>query len=190
MEKETETKAPAASETRRELADQAFREQFEMLCRFSFTITRDSETAKEITSEAFTRLLHSQPELEEESVKGVVRYLCACIRNLSLNWMRDQKLREHLSLDSGAKDELPLFSQIPSPEEGVEEQVIRQDRYAKLYTAINRLPPNQQECVRLHYIEGLSHDEVAKRLNITSQASRSLGSRALRKLRAILQNSD
>jgi len=190
VEKETETKAPAASETRRELADQAFREQFEMLCRFSFTITKDSETAKEITSEAFTRLLHSQPELEEESVKGVVRYLCACIRNLSLNWMRDQKLREHLSLDSGAKDELPLFSQIPSPEEGVEEQVIRQDRYAKLYTAINRLPPNQQECVRLHYIEGLSHDEVAKRLNITSQASRSLGSRALRKLRAILQNSD
>ena len=50
------------------------------------------------------------------------------------------------------------------------EEEDRKSLRLSLLNAIDLLTPSQQDCVRLHYMEGLTDKEIATRLNITRQA--------------------
>lgn len=63
----------------------------------------------------------------------------------------------------------------------------RQCREAKLLTALAQLPEDQQEALRLRYIEGLPSKEIATRLGKTDGAIRVMLSRSLGKLQTILE---
>jgi RNA polymerase sigma-70 factor (ECF subfamily) len=172
-------------EARKKLIERVYRSSFQKLCWFSYTIAEDMETAEELTTEAFVRLMEHQPELYEESEEGIIRYLCASIRNISLNWIKGQKFREHLSLNATLMDDLSLFQVIADPNETPEQKVSRQEMYNTLHNAIEQLSLRQKKCIEF-YIQGLDHNEIAKRMNITPDASRSLRARAIENLRSIL----
>lgn len=52
----------------------------------------------------------------------------------------------------------------------VERQVIARQRLAILAQAVKELPPRCRECFILRRVEGLSHAEIATRMNITRSA--------------------
>jgi len=66
-----------------------------------------------------------------------------------------------------------------------EEQVLQKERYGYLYTAIARLPPFQQEIIRLRYGDGLRFAEIATLLNKSEGTVRKMLFRILHQLRAI-----
>ena len=82
-------------------------------------------------------------------------------------------------------DDLSLFEVIADPNETPEQKVSRQEMYNTLHNAIEQLSLRQKICIDF-YIQGLDHNEIAKRMNITPDASRSLRARAIENLRSIL----
>jgi RNA polymerase sigma-70 factor (ECF subfamily) len=68
-------------------------------------------------------------------------------------------------------------------------QAIEGENALRLAAALESLPEDQQEAVRLRHLEGLSLVEIASRLNRTPQAAAGLIKRGLHRLRGLLQDS-
>lgn len=62
----------------------------------------------------------------------------------------------------------------------------RNQREMKLMTAMEKLPEDQREALRLRYVEGLQSKEIAERIGKSDGAVRVMLSRSLSKLQAIL----
>lgn len=79
-------------------------------------------------------------------------------------------------------DEAALPSQ-PAPDDS-------EQRYREVLRLLQKLPPRQQQAVRMKYEEGLDTAEIARRLDITTENLYTTLSRAYAALRALLQKQD
>lgn len=84
---------------------------------------------------------------------------------------------------------LPLEHIEHQEEEGLslEQQVIRQENYERLYQVLSTLPPLQQQIIRLRFVEGLRCAEIAEIVNKTEAHVRTIVSRTLRHLRKVYE---
>ena len=64
---------------------------------------------------------------------------------------------------------------------------IREDR---LQNALQQLPPDQQEALRLRYVENLPSKEIAEKLKKSDAAIRVMLTRSLKKLQGLLEDND
>ncbi len=72
--------------------------------------------------------------------------------------------------------------------ENVIDRMMRENEYESLlHKALERLPDHQREIFRLAREEGLSHEEIALRLNLSRLAVKSHMKRILRYLRTLLE---
>jgi RNA polymerase sigma factor (sigma-70 family) len=74
----------------------------------------------------------------------------------------------------------------PTPEQYTEQQ----EMYERLYLALERLSPLQQELIRLRYANGLRFSEIAHSLGKTEGAVRKLCARTLQQLRGLYQQAE
>jgi len=74
----------------------------------------------------------------------------------------------------------------PTPEQYTEQQ----EMYERLYLALERLSPLQQELIRLRYTHGLRFREIAQILRKSEGAVRKLGARTLQQLRELYHQAE
>lgn len=177
----------AVSQGRKELVEKIYLKYYEKLVWYSSKITGNTDESEGIVTEALIQFMDKAPELKEETVKDAMGYVCVTVRNLSLNWADSNRIRQHLSLDNGKEDFPSLLDMLSAPHEDIEEEAVKREKYSRLYSEMNRLTPKQQKCIRLHYINGLSYDEVARIMGLSGEAVRALGSRAVKKLRSLME---
>lgn len=79
-----------------------------------------------------------------------------------------------------------LVASLTSPTQALS----RKGREARLYEALAGLPADQQEALRLRYLEGLPSKEIAQRLGKTDGAIRVMLTRSLDRLQQILGPDD
>lgn len=65
---------------------------------------------------------------------------------------------------------------------------MRNEQEERVFQALATLPEDQQEALRLHFLQGLPSKEVARRLGKEDVAVRVMLSRAVRKLRTLLED--
>jgi RNA polymerase sigma-70 factor (ECF subfamily) len=94
---------------------------------------------------------------------------------------REQSLEQLLNRSSQAMEEI-LAVPDPSPSQSAE----RRDLGVVLSDALAQLSEDHREVIVLHHLEGLSWDEVGRRLGRTAGAARMLWARALKELRPLL----
>lgn len=96
--------------------------------------------------------------------------------------------REQSMDDSGmfgaVKQSLPADQPSPSS------RVMRGEAAVRLAQAMDALPPDQCEAMRLRYLEGMSLAEIAKRLKRSEMAAAGLLKRGLRNMRQRLSSDD
>jgi len=66
----------------------------------------------------------------------------------------------------------------------------RQESLGQLIKAIDRLPPDYQQVIRLRHFQDLSFKEIAKRLDRNSGAVRMIWGRAITKLRTFMEDQE
>lgn len=76
-----------------------------------------------------------------------------------------------------------LFAASGTPSQGA----MRREDLARLQRAIEELPPEQHEIIRLARIEGLAHRDIAARLGVTESHARVLLARAMARLARLAQ---
>ncbi len=155
----------------------AYREIFEQywdqIHAVGLKILKSPELAKDLAQDTFMKVWHNREQLTE--VKNFRSYLNAMSRNLAIDHLRkkvftaenEDYLLAYFSDDAG------------SPNENAEYKELEQ----LLHRAVDGLPPQMQQVFRLSRFEGLSHAEIAARMNITRVTSKSYMVRALNAVR-------
>jgi RNA polymerase sigma-70 factor (ECF subfamily) len=143
------------------------------LCFFALQYTKDHDTAREITQEAFISLWEKRASIDLS--KPVKTYLSTTVRNKCLNWLRDNKKfnREILDIEGLLSDKTYI-----QPDRLVETEI--RDKIAR---AIDGLPQKCREIFVLNRNENLKYQEIANRLNISVKTVETQMSKALQHMR-------
>lgn len=144
------------------------------LVNFADNIVKSREDAEDIVQNLFVKIWEEQSLPDNE--KAVGSYLYASVKNLSLNCLRDnERLKLHHS----------QFVMEIAGEKSLREKVIEEESYRLLRGAIRQLPERSALLMTLT-LQGLSQEEIGKRMDISLSSVKSMKAYAIQKLRKVL----
>ena len=154
------------------------------LINFLFRMVRDSATAEDLAQEVFLRVYRARKQYSPSA--KFTTWLFRIATNLALNSVRDNRHRQmDVSIEASVEDdEAPL--QLPAREMRIDEHMIERDRAEFIRQAISSLPEKQRAAVLLHKYEEMDYAEIAKILECSESALKSLLFRAYETLRVQL----
>jgi RNA polymerase sigma-70 factor (ECF subfamily) len=161
------------------------RKYFPRLLNFIYRYVNDREAAEDLAQEVFIRVYKSGPRYKPQS--KFQTWLFTIARNLSLNELKRHKYRT-VSLDETfSSEDGELKRQVADPgSESPQEDILRKERVAAVKAAIRELPESQRVAVLLRRHEQFSYAEIARTMNVSIKAVKSLLSRAKENLRTHL----
>ena len=127
--------------------------------------------------------------IENYDEKRGVYFLGYVKTMLKYGYLNRHKKREHLSLNIpvGEDGEDELMNILESEEEGPMENILRLEDKSEIKKALSKLTDRQREVIIAYYIEGLSINDIAKRLGITYRTVVNTKTRALEIMRQQLK---
>jgi RNA polymerase sigma-70 factor (ECF subfamily) len=144
--------------------------------RFAFAMARSRSFAQDVTQEVFLNVLENAARFD--AAKGTVRaWLFGCARHVILDRFR---------LERRWTDQLPE----EAGESSSDDQVLLQQRAARLHVALAELPVEYREAVVLCELEELSYAETAVALDCPIGTVRSRLHRGRALLAALLAEGD
>lgn len=146
----------------------------------AFRFLKDKEQSEEIVQEAFLRLWLNKELLDEQGNMWLYLYVIA--KRLSLNALRDIHR-------SAALFEKLLYN-IKEAHNNLEEEILIAEMERFTEEAVLKLPKQQQLIFNLSRTEGLSHKEIAEKLQISPNTVKNHMVAALKTLKAGLDRSD
>jgi len=158
----------------------AFKIIFDQFYRYmttvSWRIVADSNTAEDITQEAFVELWNRKELLPDDLM--IKSYLRKIVINKSLNFIKKKKNKtwDNTPLENSYVDESHDFQQI--------DYLSMQETITK---TVDNLPNKCRIIFSLSRFEELSHKEIAKKLNISTKTIESQITIALKRIRKALK---
>jgi len=157
------------------------------LVNFLYRIVRDPATAEDLAQEVFLRVYRGRQKYVPNA--KFTTWLYRIATNLALNALRDARYRHmEISLDqtSESSGNVPVVITLPDRRVGVEQELMARDRAALIQRAIDGLPEKQRVAVLLHKYHELDYAEIARILDCSLSALKSLLFRAYETLRVQL----
>ena len=157
------------------------------LVNFLYRMVRDRASAEDLAQEVFLRVYRARKDYVASA--KFTTWLFRIATNLALNAVRDGRYHQlEISLDQPVstgdanETEAPLLD-VADRKPGIEQQLVDRDRVAMIRQAINKLPEKQRAAVLLHKYHELDYDEIARILECSESALKSLLFRAYETLR-------
>jgi RNA polymerase sigma-70 factor, ECF subfamily len=150
---------------------------------FLYRMVQNHAIAEELAQEAFLRVYRSRSTYEPTA--RFTTWLFRIATHLALNALRDGKNergQERLDADTG---EMPA-RQVSDRQPSVEASLVYQAKLEEVRRAIAALPEKQRAAVLMHKYEEMEYSQIAKVLNCSESAVKSLLFRAYETLRARL----
>ena len=154
--------------------DQIFKDNYPNLCRFSYSIVHDEDTAHSLVQDVFVKLWENRAALEP--VGRLIPYLTAMTRNHSLNYIKREKRNIQLS-------DLPIEAQNGN---STENQVDADTFEEQLIIALSLLPIRCRMAFEFSRFENLTSKAIAIKMDISVKGVEALMGRALKSLRISL----
>ncbi len=158
--------------------ERLFKTHFAHLCNFARQYVHDEDAAQDITQKVFIRLWEKRAEMDpQQSIKS---YLFTAVRNRCLNYLRDNKKyrSQVLDLDCGEID----FSRED------EDHLAAEDLRRRIEQALSTLPEKCRLVFEMSRYRQMKYQEIADELNIAPKTVEAHMSKALKTLRAALQD--
>ena len=143
--------------------------------RYLFYRVGDMQTAEDLTSEVFLRMIEKLPNYSGHSLTFKA-WLFQIARNLSIDHYRRMNIRKDVQL----ADDYPEGGDEPL------EMITKDLTSEKLYHALVELPDNQRDVIIMRFVVGMPVREVAQSLHKSENSVKGLQRRALMSLRDIL----
>lgn len=164
-------------------SDAAFRSLFDeygpRVRHFMLKLGADPSLAEELTQQTLITVWR-KAQLYSAEKGSASTWIYTIARNLRTDHIRRQRAWQELS-DEHAQA-------IPSEEPSPEQVVSARERQARVQEVLGDLPPEQLEVVRLAYMDGLAHGEIAERLSLPLGTVKSRIRLAYQKLRVALED--
>lgn len=145
---------------------QLFRAQYGQLLRFCRLRIRNEADAEDIVQSAFLAARRAYPEKGIDELRPLLFVL---VRNHALNHLKSWSARQQRKSDIIDPAEGLACDRSPTPER----QVMDAQLLAIAEAVIAGMPERRREAIRLHRFEGLTYDEIAKRLSVSSTTAKS-----------------
>jgi RNA polymerase sigma-70 factor (ECF subfamily) len=158
--------------------ERLFREYYDALVAFAAGLLRAPDGADDIVCDVFTALWERRTTWEPRSVRG---YLYSAVRHRVYNALRDAK--RTIPWDASAEGEATDMTTVPPLADAA---VVRDEDIQVLRDALDALPPARRMAMLLRWRDGLSFDEIAEAMGISSNAVQLHLSRSLAWLRRVL----
>jgi RNA polymerase sigma-70 factor (ECF subfamily) len=135
------------------------------------------QLAEDLTSETFMRALRRIDSFHWQG-KDIGAWFVTIARNLVTDHFKSSRFRLEVSIGD--------MLDADRADEGIEGAVLDQLRNAELLGAVKQLKPEQQECIVLRFLQGLSVAETADVMQRTDGAIKQLQLRAVRALAKLI----
>lgn len=145
--------------------------------RFLYYRVGSQPLAEDLTSETFFRALRAIGAFRWQG-KDFGAWLVTIARNLVADHYKSGRYRLEVSTDQILHHDTPTH--------GLEDDVLTSMSNEALLDGVRQLPPEQQECLVLRFLQGMSIAETAKALGRSEGAVKQLQLRAVRKLAKVL----
>jgi RNA polymerase sigma-70 factor, ECF subfamily len=157
------------------------------LVNFLYRMVRDTAAAEDLAQEVFLRVYRARQEYAPSA--KFTTWMFRIATNLALNSMRDNRHRKmeismDQSVDTGEEEQRPL--EVPDRVPTVEQELVARCRAELILKAIHSLPEKQRAAVLLHKYQELDYGEIARVLECSESALKSLLFRAYETLRVEL----
>ena len=158
---------------------EAFALLYDRHCRAAYAvahgITRERQATEDVLQNAFLRVWRAAGTYQAH--KGTVKtWILAIVQNRAIDELRASASRRRV------RDRFEATAPVWQPSEAFVER--RDPRRARLREALDALPPEQLEVVRLAYFSEHTHPEIADLLNLPLGTIKSRMRLAFKKLRA------
>lgn len=140
---------------------------------FLLSYVRNQEDAEELMMDTFAKLAVEKPAFEARHAGSFKSWLYAIARNNALMHIRRYRM-----------EAVPLEEGMGSDEDTPESALLKDEQNRMLYKALSTLKPDYRRALMLLYIEGLSHEEIARAMGIKPRQLYNLidrGKKALKK---------
>ena len=160
------------------------------LVNFLYRMVRDSAVAEDLAQEVFLRVYRARKEYAPSA--KFTTWMFRIATNLALNSVRDNRHRQmEISMDQSVDpgylgDAEQRAMELPDRAPTVEQQLVARTRAEVILRAVHALPEKQRVAVLLHKYHELDYDEIARILECSESALKSLLFRAYETLRTEL----
>ena len=145
--------------------------------RYAYHRVGDRATAEDITSETFLRALRRIDSLSFQG-RDVGAWLVTIARNIIFDHVKSSRYR--LEVTTGDMRDADRST------DGPEDAVVAMLANQQVLECVQQLNPEQQECIVLRFLHGMSVSETAEIMGKKDGAIKALQHRAVRRLAAIL----
>lgn len=147
------------------------------LCQYAYRITGNPDMARDAVQETFLRLCRQ----ERDSMEGrEAPWLFKVCRTRALDLLRKEAPMRNFEEGAAA--------QLATPDQSPDQVAQQTDSAVELRAAISKLPPQQQEVIRLKFFHHLSYKEIAGVTNLKSGYVGYLLHTGLQELRGVIQS--
>ena len=154
--------------------EKIFREYYPVLLPFVERHVGERELAKDLVQDVFLKLYKSYPYFSSEV--NIKSWLYTSSRNAALDYLRHLKVRDNNKL---------LMAEAMMYAADVDE-VISEELTRKIHEAIDSLPLQCCQIVRMHIIDGKKYTEISAELGISINTIKTQIFRGYKKLRELL----
>lgn len=165
----------APPQTREQFIGQAIDDYETPLIGYASTLLNDTERAREVVQDTFSKLCHEPPEKVRGHLKSWLFTVC---RNRALDVLRKEKRNQPL--------EDIRWKKVAGPGLQPDEAAEQQEQSARLMRGLDRLTENQREVILLKFQQGLSYQDIHKITGLTTGNIGFLIHTGLKRLREIL----
>jgi RNA polymerase sigma-70 factor (ECF subfamily) len=159
------------------------------LVNFLYRMVRAREEAEDLAQEVFLRVYRARKDYVPSA--KFTTWLFRIATNLALNSVRDNRhqrmeisLDAPVTVDSEDGDEKPL--DVAEKHPNIEQHLVEEERKKMIRHSIDKLPEKQRAAVLLHKYQELDYGDIAKILECSESALKSLLFRAYETLRVEL----
>src|SRR5258708_15094531 len=157
------------------------------LVNFLYRMVRDSAVAEDLAQEVFLCVYRARREYAPSA--KFTTWMFRIATNLALNSVRDNRYRQsEISMDQAVSvgDDERRSMEVRDLTPTVEQVLVARSRSEMILRAIDALPAKQRAAVLLHKYQELDYDEIARILECSESALKSLLFRAYETLRIAL----
>jgi RNA polymerase sigma-70 factor, ECF subfamily len=150
---------------------------------FLYRMVANAAIAEELAQEVFLRVYRSRNTYEPTA--KFTTWLFRIATHLALNSLRDGKHERLQDTLDGVTEDAPA-RQVPDRRPTVEAAMVKEARLEEIRQAVAGLPAKQRAAVLMHKYQEMEYTQIAKALNCSESAVKSLLFRAYETLRARL----
>lgn len=138
-----------------------FRHQYDQLVRFCRARISNPSDAEDLVQDAFVSVRRAYADKPAEDLRAL---LFTTVRNLSVNYLKSGRIQHaRQSEEIGEVSDRLACQRTPTPEQ----LVMDRERLAIAEQTIAAMKPRKRDALRLHRYEGLTYDEIARRLSVS-----------------------